>query len=500
LKLFTEIQKRTGDSAARTKTHLADLETRTEALFQQLWNDGVSQKIDNEANDLLEITDFHAVELSYILEKFNNAVKLIMSDLKLANDTNANDSAGVTRGRLRKRKGFKLFNNLPVPTKLRFLKSSIETKLREVSKSIYWMDEFHIRSNHEDNTSHQLSSDMFWKQWQKILNDSTLRNNAAKVTKAYEEEGSERALHVGAIQHETRKQSSKNKLTSSHEAKEDTGNTLPHVPDNVTRLLNFWLGNSHCNQGFSTPPPTGGGSTAFLTQKISDWKDILLETDVKDFHINSPHQYKMIYSLLENSQNALHKLGTQITKLQTFYRQSTLEYFLDTNNISSFTNKVSFKSRQAPALHTSIWDDSLMEFRTCIDEVEELKATSAFHGNWMANSKASETCAFAEVFSVGRLGYRGVRLKPNRVVTMQDVSKLIHKGDSLPRRVKKAFARAHGPHTANLFREPEEDNSDFFYPFYLLDGKGTMSNEDTLEEGLWKSIATIPSKARFEGF
>jgi len=502
-RLFAEIQKRTGDSAPRTKSHILDLETRTGALFKSLWEDGVSQKIDNPSNNLVEVSDCHALELSYILEKFNSAVKTIMWDLKLIDENNVNDAAGVTRGRLRHRKGFKLFNNLPVPTKLRYLKTNVEAKLKEVSKNIYWLKEFHIRNTYGTNEDClNISQEPFWKQWHRILCDEKLIKNANEVSIAYKDEDSERLLHVEAIQHEERKSHSRSRTQESsrhiNEANTAAGNTLPHVPSNVTRLLNFWLSNSNCRQGFNASSPVE--PSAFLSHRILDWKEILLEMDVKEFNLSIPHQSKLINPALEKAQTDLHKLCVQITKLQSCYRKSTLDYYLDTNNISSFTNKVSFKSKQAPAAHTSIWDPSLMEFRTCVDEMEELQATSAFHGNWMANSAADETCAFAEIVSAGRLGYRGVKLKPNRIVTMKDIASLIPNGQSLPRRIKKAFVQAHGPHTANLFREPEHDNPEFFYPFYLLDETGKISNEDTLEKGLWKSIASVPSKARFEGF
>jgi len=507
LNLFLEIQKRTGNLAPRTKTHLHELELRADALFQTLWKDGISQKVDNLSNDLVEISDMHAMELSYILQKFDSAVKTVMGDLKLADEKNTNEAAGATRGRLRTRKGFKIFNNLPVPTKLRYLKTNVEAKIKEISKNIYWLKEFHIRTTYDKNADiTSFSQDPFWEQWNRILLDKGLIHKANEVLDVYEKEVAERISHVDSIQHEqnkscTRKGQNSSQDTSNHasETQDSAGNTLPHVSDNVTRLLNFWLSKSNCNQGFNASTPSGG-SAAFLTHRILDWKETLLSVDANDFDFSLPRQSKMMHSTLEKAQNDLHKLCIQITKLQSFYRKSTLDYYLDTNNISSFTNKVSFKSKQAPAAHTSIWDPSLMEFRNCTDELEELRATSAFHGNWMANSKAAETCAFAEIISVGRLGFRGVKLKPNRVVTMNDIATLIPNGNALPRKIKKAFVKAHGLHTANLFRGPKTDNHEFFYPFYLLDEKGSISNEETLEKGFWKSIASVPSKARFEGF
>jgi len=323
---------------------------------------------------------------------------------------------------------------------------------------------------------------------------------AKAVTEAYTNENNERSLHISAIQHECQRKTENNKRKFDDQQEKPTvGNTLPHVSDNVTKLLNFWLADSGCKQGFNVNSGTNN-SPAFLSQKIDDWSVHLQSVDSKEVDLSIPHQSKLILEKLVKSQVELQKFSTQIGRLQGFYRRTTLDYYLDTSNIASFTRKVSHKSRQAPAAHTSIWDDSIQDYRNCTNELEELQATSAFHGRWMANSKANETCAFATIRKHGRLGNRGICLHPNRIISMADVPSLIHKGESLPRAIKKAFVRAHGRHTARLFKEPEVDNPEFFYPFFLTDDKDGMQNGEDLEGKLWRAISSTPSKARFEGF
>ena len=502
LDLYKKIQQLTGNDSNLTNAHLGDLEIRADLLFQDLWTNGINQNTHGPTNKLVRISEANAAELSYILNKYNVAIKTIMTELKLDRDHNNNDSSGKTRGRLRTRSGFKIFNNLPVPTKLRYLKVQVDAKLKEINKNLYWLKEFHIRSKHgeEKDMPHQ---DQFWNQWNLILKDDILRRRATEVAIAYTEESDERMLHNSAREYERNKNGSRKNCKNHNDDEPSVGNTLRHVPDNVTRLLNFWLSSSGCNQGFSTassPPKISEGSTAFLTERIKDWKEHLSSQEVDEFDLSTPHQAKIVQSCLEKAQNDIKKLNVQITKIQVFHRQSTLNHFLDTNNISSFTNKVCFKSRQAPAAHTSIWDPHLQDFRTCKDELEELHATSAFHGKWMANSASKEVCAFAKIVKDGRLGNRGIKLCPDRIVTMADIPHLIHNGKSLPREIQKSFLKAHGPHTANLFREPVTDNPHFFYPFYLLNEKGKISEGEEIEKKLWKAIATIPSKARFEGF
>jgi len=495
--MYMELQKRTGDDSVRSNSHLSDLENRIKKLFADLWSKGLHQNTHGPSNKLIEISDSNAAELSYILNKYNESIKTIMMDLNLMEEKNSNDSAGTIRGNLRKKNGFKLFNNLPVPTKLRYLRLSLEKKIREMQKSLYWLQEAHIRNNHDPNFNGTSESNDFWKDWIKIKKDDGLTKKASDVSNAYTIEETERLMHVSAIEFESDKRRKKKAINMEDDIR--TGNMLPSVPDNVVRLLNFWLAGSKCNQGFNTSA-TNGVSPAFLTQRISDWKEHLVGVDIRNTDLSIKAQVDFVSGKLNMALADVQKLSTQTAKLQVFYRKATLDYFLDSSDISSFTNKVLPKGRQAPAAHTSIWDPGLQDFRPCSDELEELRATSAYHGNWMANSKSNEICAFAKLFKVGRLGNRGINLFPSRIVTIEDIPNLIPNGASLPKRIQKAFVKAHGKHTANLFKEPPQDNPEFFYPFYLIDKKGGIMNGEKLEEDLWKSISSIPSKARFDGF
>jgi len=45
--------------------------------------------------------------------------------------------------------------------------------------------------------------------------------------------------------------------------------------------------------------------------------------------------------------------------LQYFYKKSPLQYFLDLNKISNFTQEMLPKSRAAPTTHTKIWGNTL---------------------------------------------------------------------------------------------------------------------------------------------
>jgi len=158
------------------------------------------------------------------------------------------------------------------------------------------------------------------------------------------------------------------------------------------------------------------------------------------------------------------------------------------------------KSRSAPAAHSVIWDSELGDFRNCVDEVEEIEATSQYHGKWMGNSHAEEVCAYAEIVKQGRLGSRGIKLKHDRKIMRKDLATLLPNHEKIPAKLKNSFLKAHNQHTANLFKEPEQDLPELFYPFFLENEEGRMHNENDFTANFWKSLARTPSKARFEGF
>jgi len=99
LSIYKNVQELTGNNSKLTNAYLGDLEDRTNALFEDLWLNGILQKSHGPTNKLVQISNANATELSYILQNFNSAVKEVISELKLSSNQNNNDSAGKTRGR-----------------------------------------------------------------------------------------------------------------------------------------------------------------------------------------------------------------------------------------------------------------------------------------------------------------------------------------------------------------------------------------------------------------
>ena len=493
--LYGKIQKLTGDTSDTTDYLIGDIEKRASSLCKRLWYEGLVQKVDGSENKLVEIADSHAVEIAHIIGRFNNSIKDVMQTLDLVKDNCQNDTAANIRGRLRKRKGFKHFDNLPITTKLRYLRGALQRKERSAKQAILWLKEREIRTE----SSHL---DLPWSDFIQILVQMRDTRELSKKSRIlYEEamlDASERENHVESIRYSKAPKQS----DSNHRNKEATyqyaSNELPFVPDIIVDQINPWLQEANCEQLFGSTHSNDRFEA--LLECISPWKDILGKIDIESENMDSASFLNNANKVLEECKKKIGNIASKIRDLQRFYKQATLQYFLDTNQISNFTRKMLPQSRTAPATHTQIWDPSLDDFRQCKNEAEEMDATRDFHGKWMGNSASKEACAFAKVKSMGKLGQRGITLLPDRIIDEKDVSNLVHDGHKLPPRIKKAFIKAHGPHTRKLFRPPQLDHKELYYPFFLLDNKGNMNEAESVEDKFWKAIASVPSKARHDGF
>jgi len=267
----------------------------------------------------------------------------------------------------------------------------------------------------------------------------------------------------------------------------------------MTSLLNQWLTEAGCDHAFNTSTFKSTELDSFF-KDIAKWKfpltDFWEEESITD-NIDFRHR---LHESLESCLTEIRKIENKLQLIQINYRKNTLRYFLKVNIIDSFTRKVLHKQRSAPTTHSMIWDESLQCSRPCANEVEELRATQEHHGKWMGNTKAPENCAFAEIVHKGKLGPRGIKLKSTRKSKMEDIPKLIHNGQKLSRKVKRAFLSAHNKYISKLFRYPKKNRREFFYPFYLQNKKGKMNDEKLVEKKLWKSLGSVPGKARHDGF
>ena len=496
--LFQKLQDLTADNASATGFHLRPIEQSINLLYNSLWKDGLEQNINGPENKLVSITERHAAELAAIVNNFDAGIKDSMTFLELSNEHDCMANMATTRSVLRKKSSFKLFQNLPLPTKLRYLRGWVKGKNRRIRRHIIAIKEIELRNRLDANQSDKTFCPL--RNWETTIDSVNLTSSAAYIHSLLLAETEERDNHISAVRYKENTAASimgkiRKKLDPFRTLK---GNSFENVSEKTIKLLNAWLLESDCAQCFDTQSKQE--PFHFLLEDFKSWNDSLA-------HINPQHiDWRNITHTshtklkLDEALDKLRKIESKIGRAQQSYKHSTIEYLLQVNKIEAFTRKVRPKAREAPATHTEIWDSKLEKFRLCRDEKEELLATGEHHGTWMGNSSAEENCAFASLKEEGLLGIRGVNLHPNRKVSYADIPKLIKNGHKLSLRNKKAFLAAHGNHTASLFQYPEEDHKSLRYPFFLSSSGGDMENESEVEELFWKAIASVPGKARYEGF
>ena len=494
--LYNKVQDMTSDSNHITRYYLDEIEERINYLYKELWKEGLKQKVDGEKNKLVKIKEEHAAELSFILRKFQTGIKDTMTQLECYSDVNLNKSAGSRRDRLRKEKGFHFSKSWPIPTKLRYLKIAAKVKLHLLKQVLYFCKEYKIknRSIEESDFSNIDRS------WNKILTGERLAKEVEVCHSRITEDLYVKDNHMQAIQFEKMNKNqmhppNREKSKDSHQGH----NMLHHTPENVTKLINAWLENSNCSQPFNNKTDDTS-HYSFLATSPLNYLVPLKNLDMKTMVGGDLDDARKFYSKVQESINILTNFSKKLSRTQLWFKHSNLIYLLHTNKIAQFTSKLMHKDRSAPETHSEIWDPTRQEMRQCKNEYEELIATGEHHNHWMANSKAKEVCAFAKLKIDGKLGTRGITLSPKRIITYKDIPNLVHNGSKMSKNMKEQFIAAHGSHTASLFEPPENDRPELFYPFYLINKTGVMNEDDNFNTNFMKSISSVPSKARYNGF
>jgi len=492
--LFHKVQDLTGDKSTATCFHLNSIEKSIKRLYKSLWETGRIQKVDGKLNKLVEIDERQAAELAAITNAFDTGIKDTMSFLELSHERDNLASMASTRKNITKRSSFKLFDNLPIPTKLRYFRGWIKEKNRHIKRYLKGIQEFRLRVKLGETAKDQSQMLKFWRST--LLSDNLLKKGKL-IHLLLNQELEEQEAHMEAIQTKSHKKTTNAAVHQSNKMTQN-GNELKYITDSSVALINHWLMESDCNQCFNTR--LNRDKFENIISDLGGWSDPIKEIIPDRIQWDNPIEVQSLFEKLQDTSLNLRKIENRIGNTQKAYKIRTLEYLLQVNQIEAFTRKVLPKGREAPATHTEIWDDNLGSFRTCKSDKEELAATGQHHGTWMGNSSASEICAFAKLDNRGLLGNRGIRLNPNRKVTLADVPKLIHNGDTLSRRDRQRFVEAHGKHTAELFQPPSSDHEELHYPFFLLSDSGEMEGDDDFAEMFWKSISSIPGKARYDGF
>ena len=500
-KLYSKLQLLTQDKAETSDYFLSDLECNIKKLYKSLWNAGQLQNACGKKNKLVKISDNQAAQLSQILNTFELGIQDVMIFLDLVHDSDCLAKGAEVRNTIRLKNGdFKPFSNLPIATKFRYLRAHVQRKRRHLESYIKTLEHSALKNTYN---SQDFKDTLIIKmeKWKNLLKMKVMQKKADLIYSEYFREKEERDEHTSAIKHKSL--SGNNSILESKSIPSSNAvgdNQFKYISDSTVKLINLWLGEADCNQGFHTKAV--GHKFDFLKEDdFSKWTAKCDEVNWKELREKGSNRLvEASLVSLKAAQKELKKLEGKLSGAQSKYRSETLTYLLDVNSIENFTKKVLPKARDIPATHTEIWDGDEGRFRNCKNDTEELIATGQFHGNWMDASKATEACAFATLKKEGLLGNRGISLNPDRKVTMADIPNLVHNGNRMSTKLKRAFLRAHGKHTARLFRPPKKDHEELHFPFYLTASDGTMHEEAQFEESFWKSLASTPGKARYNGF
>jgi len=403
-----------------------------------------------------------------------------------------------------------IFETLPVGLNMSRLRSRLKRKhdqLCRLEHNIKWI-QASIDSDNLEQMNMVLQSSLS-KILNSILRIDTIRDKARMLHGLINDEEQIWEDHIQFIRNkklEWTKETHKNENTLHfRDTKEEKGQgpDVIKVPKRILQQLNKHMNNASCTQIFQNIAHDRD-TFGFLSDDMTSWSEHLTSIIPDNLHTSFLFSSTDATRLLESIQVAKTTIASVLRKIiraQAIYNKRKIIYLTQVNDYKAFARKIRPLGREAPAAQTEIEDATTGDMRCCINEEEQLAATQAFHGKWMSNSRAKETCFFAELIRDGRLGIRGVKLKPNRKFRNADIPKVVKGGRALPRKIRRAIVRAHGPHIAKLFTEPLQDIPLFFFPFYIDHSRNNMMNdESTIEDFFWKAINKPPGKARFNGF
>ena len=511
-KLFNEIQQLTNPNTNKdSKAILDKLTSKSNALFRKIWSDSISQNKKGINNDLFECDDHHFDDMEDIANEFSDSVKAIMSKLKLKAETSINNSTKRCRDNIKSGGGFRLFDSLPITTKLRYIKFAVRKKaraLKAIIKKILRENEIEVLSEQgvHDSQSHNgfmfhTNNDYFCieNQIDRALKLNLFNDKASEVAGLLLDEQNEWKIHIETIESHKKCSKRKNSINDFH-----LDNPFEFEDENIIKDINGAMLDLDCKQLFCD---FKGSSFKVdcLTDDINLWeKELFRGKEILEFiHFNGFDSSLVGEALrhLNTAKDFLTNLDKKIINIQSRYKDNKMIYYAKINKPGNLKRKLLPIKRDTPKAHTIIWDEADECYRKCNSVKEELQATGNYHGEWMDKSKARESCAFAKVLYHKKGGARGVRLDCKRIVKKKDIKNLIAGGKrGISHEIKEAFRDAHRGPIANLFAEPEKDNELFNYPFFITNKSGTINDNNYLLSLFNKAVNSIPGKARFDGF
>jgi len=563
-KLFDRIRALTCPSSKWSNELKIPIDRKIKNLFKDLFNLGISTNRNGQDNRLIKIDEGHATAIEEITLNFKHAIEEIMAEMKLDREVNELHTAKKKRTRLKMKGCTKPLVSLPVTSKIRLaikhterfiqslrnilaeiklennirriinlgpnkyesLDGSIITSQENKNKNIVKCDNCMTlnkgpptskkinRYKHKWKTNRKSSSNKpntstylmnIESSIRKLVNSNKLEKLMVEILEELMKDKDFWDNHINAIKH-----SRDNGDVPTDKVYGPTINFLgadflQGATDDDIEDFNALLKGIQCSHifKFDTQDNANPGGLPDTLHNTNSWKEILLELRDWAGFINTADKSSLddMSSHINKSIKELNKILNSLRWTQQSYKHGKMNHACESNNLKSLTNIMKPKAKHNPSVHTSMWDKSTKEWRNCVNEEEELIATKLYHEKWMSKSKAEENCFFASLITEGSLGIRGVTQKPERIITREDVKKLVNPYNKMNEETIQAVMKAHGSHTAKMYTSPIEHNKEFNYPFFLINNTGTIHPSGSqLETDFWKAMKSIPTKARHNNF
>jgi len=196
--LYETIQGIAGDNGESTKYHLPKIEKRIDNLFQSLWESGNQQGAIGKNNLLVDIDELQAAELAHIFNSFDYGIKDSMTFIGLTKNNDCLQKNVLVRKTIRLKQNFKSFSNLPIATKIRYLRCDVQLKQRRLKNFIKKIEEHSLKVK-EGRCLWQWESKTMLPGWNNVINADRVQHKASTILKDYLVELDEREKNIEAI-------------------------------------------------------------------------------------------------------------------------------------------------------------------------------------------------------------------------------------------------------------------------------------------------------------
>ena len=542
--LYNKIHKLTEPSSNLSTKWKIPIDIRINKLIKEIWETGIKNNQTGENNNLVDISPEMATQIESISLDFRQIILDLMNDLKLTTEGDDSNNANMKRHSLGKTGCTKIYNTLPITSKIRLLIKIVKRHINNL-KNINSDIEFEKRLRTSINNTHLIYKEIqpnepntksmdtinkqnlkskptkdlernqhkmkipkrnfitnIEKKIIKLINSKCLREKLVDLITCISEDKDLWQLHTDAIRHSRPNNDVATDKVYGKTLFSKGGDLIDEMDDSDFAIINNFAEKISCKHLLRRTPHNEKALDLRKSVEFGKkWQSKLKEYKNWAGYINTAdtNQLEQMPKFIQEALKFLKKLRNQLSYKQRIYKHDKINYNCETNNMSALTSTLKPKEQSVPTVHDLYYDVSINQYRQCVNVQEQLIATKQHHDQWMQPSKAKKACFFAELVKEGTLGIRGIKTFPDKKFTRNDIKDVVHNSEQLDESTIQSIIKAHGKHTAEEFRAPSSPNPLFNYPFYFINKQGDLANT-FIEDDFWKAIKKIPTKARHDDF